>query len=372
NVFESSIPEKRLSSAFVPLSFQQQQLRTLLPPHLRGPGPGPEDGNVRVPHLPTDPLTQPQDLRSAPSAPLLPHHALPPPPPAPAPAPEPEPEPEQTVGNWSRVDASRDVLKEQELYLSYSELETGGDESTGMRPKSRIGRCLANRTIGIAGDSLARQSVYALACMMRREGATVHRTSRNGVEEYKVSFPGGGAPGARPAPDLDMSSLLPQVDEMLDRGVNWVVDVNFLQAYRGVIDATLIAPPPTSPRPASSTATRRSAISPAATSTATAYACSRRPPSTSVSPTSSAPTPRTRRTASWRPCWRTPRTVSWKPPPVAHARADAHYGLQTNGKMDCAQYCLPGVPDARNSVMLRTILEDCVDEGGDGGGMKIG
>ncbi|KAJ3162523.1 hypothetical protein HDU88_006682 [Geranomyces variabilis] len=227
----------------------------------------------------------------------------------------------------------------------------------GRRARDVALKCLTGKTLGLSGDSLSRQSFHSLACLLHADGATLSISKSGSLDVVQATFENTSSSslppvttllwtgdalnpyllaytGNRPEPTINYTTLHPTLTELLIHSPDYLVlntglwvdassfrsrVLDFYQAYTKIIR-----------------------FNASATTYYGGFA-------------------ETLQNAKLKEILNdagAPSVVAvLDAAEIAFARADAH-----RSEKDCSHYCLPGVPDFWNEVLLQSIWETCEEE----------
>ncbi|KAI8587707.1 GDSL/SGNH-like acyl-esterase family found in Pmr5 and Cas1p-domain-containing protein [Geranomyces variabilis] len=281
---------------------------------------------------------------------------------------------------------------------------------TGRRARDVALKCLAGKTLGLSGDSLSRQSFHSLACLLHADGATLSISKSGSLDVVQATFENTSSlpvtllwtgdslnpyllayTGNRPEPTINYTALHPTLTELLTHSPDYLVlntglwvdassfrsrVLDFYQAYTKIIRSALalLLPPKKldNDEPTTQTQTQKTTRIVFRTSPMRHFqngdyssdgSCPDLVPRFNASATTYyggfAETLQNAKLKEILSDARGPGGVVavLDAAEIAFARADAH-----RSEKDCSHYCLPGVPDFWNEVLLQSIWETCEEE----------
>ncbi|KAJ3148025.1 hypothetical protein HDU86_007593 [Geranomyces michiganensis] len=303
-----------------------------------------------------------------------------------------------------------------------SKQETLTPLPTNRRPSHVANKCFSGKTIAFSGDSLSRQSFHSFACLFHADGAQISLAKRDSSgggggggsssldavtvttlnkTQFTILWTGDALnpyllayTGNRPEPTIDFAKLHPSLHDLLStqQSVSWLVlntglwvdassfrsrVMDFYQAYTKIIESALALLIPKLKDKKTSLIFRTSPVRHFQNGDyATDGSCPDLVPTntSTTSPSSSSSRyyggfaetlqneklkqiiknhNKDAQTTTSTTDAMTPVTVL-DAAEIAFARADAH-----RSERDCSHYCLPGVPDFWNEVMLQNIWNTC-------------
>ncbi|KAJ3176636.1 hypothetical protein HDU87_004964 [Geranomyces variabilis] len=288
---------------------------------------------------------------------------------------------------WTTNNANDDGLLRDDDDL----LAPPGGRTRRRRPRDVVEKCLAGRTLGFSGDSLSRQSFHSLACLLHADGATLSISKSGSLDVVRASFVNtSSAPvtllwtgdslnpyllaytGSRPEPTINYTTLHPTLTELISANLDYLVlntglwvDASsfrsrvqdFYQAYTQIIRSALAL---LLPQLESQHAKLIFRTSPVRHFQNGDYSSDGSCPDLVPNFNASAITyfggfAETLQNEKLKEILAaTPGVSMLDAAEIAFARADAH-----RSETDCSHYCLPGVPDFWNEVLLQSIWDTC-------------
>ncbi|KAJ3147591.1 hypothetical protein HDU89_005207 [Geranomyces variabilis] len=280
----------------------------------------------------------------------------------------------------------------------------------GRRARDVALKCLAGKTLGLSGDSLSRQSFHSLACLLHADGASLAISKSGSLDVVQATFENTSSSlpvtllwtgdslnpyllaytGNRPEPTINYTTLHPTLTELLTHSPDYLVlntglwvdassfrsrVLDFYQAYTKIIRSALALLLPSKKLDLSdgdgepTTQTQKTTRIVFRTSPMRHFqngdyssdgSCPNLVPRFNASATTYyGGFAETLQNAKLNEILSDagPSVAVLDAAEIAFARADAH-----RSEKDCSHYCLPGVPDFWNEVLLQSIWETCEEE----------